>query len=118
MIDKRRRFRLPWRSRAVIDDDLEAELEFHLEMRAQELARQGLAPATARREAEREFGEDPPETAADELLRAFEEAYIREAYQTAVQELRRAESSGDAAKVIEAEASCAKLSARLASLGA
>ena len=48
---------MPWRSRAVIDADLEAELEFHLEMRATELTRQGLAAGDARREAEREFGD-------------------------------------------------------------
>ena len=64
------------------------------------------------------FGEDPPEDAADELLHAFEEAVIREAYQSAVADLRRAEASGDAAAVSRAQEVCAKLSARLAAFGA
>jgi DNA primase len=64
--------------------------------------------------AEQTFGEDPREDAADELLRAFEEAVIREAYQSAVADLRRAEATHDAASVSRAQAVCAKLSARLA----
>jgi hypothetical protein len=68
--------------------------------------------------AEQAFGEDPEEVAADELLRAFEEAVIREAYQIAVADLRRAESSGDSGLVVQAQALCTKLSARLAQLGA
>ena len=68
--------------------------------------------------AEQTFGEGPPEGAADELLRAFEEAVIREAYQSAVADLRRAESSGDVTVVLQAQALCAKLSARLALFGA
>ncbi|MFM2330746.1 MAG: primase, primase protein, partial [Candidatus Parcubacteria bacterium] len=68
--------------------------------------------------AEEIFGEGPTEEAADELLRAFEEAVIREAYQTAVADLRRAESSGDSGLVVQAQALCAKLSARLAQFGA
>ncbi|MSU74389.1 DNA primase [Candidatus Kaiserbacteria bacterium] len=67
--------------------------------------------------AEQTFGEDPSEDAADELLRAFEEAVIREAYQTEVNNLRRAEAIGDVAAVESAQASCTKLSARLASFG-
>ncbi|MDO8567035.1 MAG: DNA primase [bacterium] len=63
--------------------------------------------------AEQTFGEDPREDAADELLRAFEEAVIREAYQEAVTDLRRAEATGDVALVVGAQAVCAKLSARL-----
>ena len=63
--------------------------------------------------AEQTFGEDPREDAADELLRAFEEAVIREAYQEAVMTLRRAEVASDAAAVGSAQAACAKLSARL-----
>ena len=66
--------------------------------------------------AERVFGETPAEGAADELLRAFEEAVIREAYQKAVADLRRAESAGDSAGITTAEATCAKLAARRASL--
>ncbi|MDD3531566.1 MAG: DNA primase [Candidatus Pacebacteria bacterium] len=65
---------------------------------------------------EQTFGEEPREDAADELLNAFEEAVIREAYQEAVQDLRRAEAAGNAVSVASAQATCAKLSARLASL--
>ena len=68
-------------------------------------------------QAEQRFGGDPREDAADELLNAFEEAVIREAYQEAVTNLRRAEAAGDAALVRVAQAACAKLSARLAALG-
>lgn len=67
--------------------------------------------------AEQTFGESPGESAADELLHAFEEAVIREAYQEAVTNLRRAEAAGDAAAVAVAQAECAKLSARLAASG-
>ncbi|HEY4501076.1 MAG TPA: DNA primase [Candidatus Paceibacterota bacterium] len=67
--------------------------------------------------AEQVFGEEPSEDAADELLSAFEEAVIREAYQLAVTNLRRAEASEDAAAVHIAQALCAKLSTRLASFG-
>jgi hypothetical protein len=65
---------------------------------------------------EQTFGEDPAEGAADELLRAFEEAVIREAYQTAVANLRRAEGTRDAVLIEEAQAACAKISLRLAAL--
>jgi len=67
--------------------------------------------------AEQTFGEEPSEGAADELLSAFEEAVIREAYQEGVTDLRRAEAAGDAASIAGAQALCAKLSAQLASLG-
>ena len=63
------------------------------------------------------FGEEPDEGAADELLRAFEEAVIREAYQEAVGDLRRAEAAGDAALIERAQKSCSQLSFRLAALG-
>ncbi len=67
-------------------------------------------------EAERIFGEEPSEAAADELLHAFERAVIREAYIESVAELRRAEASGDAAAVAIAQNTCAALSGRLAQL--
>ena len=66
---------------------------------------------------EQHFGEAPEEGAADELLRAFESAVIREAYQEAVASLRRAEAGGDPAAVDIAQALCARLSGRLAKLG-
>ena len=50
-------FRLPWRSRHQVLDDIESELRFHLEMRAQELVARGLSPQAARAEAERQFGD-------------------------------------------------------------
>ena len=67
-------------------------------------------------EAEQAFGEEPGEHAADELLRAFEEAVIREAYQEEVANLRQAETAGDVAMIETTSARCAELSARLASL--
>ncbi len=68
-------------------------------------------------DAERAFGDNPAEGAADELLRAFEEAVIREAYQKAVGELRRAEAAGDAVAARRAQDVCSALSTRLAALG-
>jgi hypothetical protein len=65
---------------------------------------------------ERTFGEDPTEDAADELLHAFHEAVIREAYQEAVTNLRRAEATGDASLIERAQAECSKISLRLAAL--
>ena len=67
--------------------------------------------------AEQTFGEAPPEDAADELLHAFESAVIREAYQSAVADLRRAESAGEVSAIEATQAVCAKLSVRLAALG-
>ena len=83
---------------------------------AQELPSIAL-PESALFYAEQTFGEDPVEEAADELLRAFEEAVIREAYQEAVTQLRRAEASGDSSVIESAQNRCAKLSARLAAFG-
>ena len=63
-------------------------------------------------------GEKPGGEAADELLRAFEETVIREAYQEAVAQLRRVESRqpADDAAIKNAQEACAKISARLAAL--
>ncbi len=71
-------------------------------------------PESALFNAEQAFGEAPGKEAADELLHAFEEAIIREAYQAAVMHLRRAEASGNAIAIEDAQNQCAKLSARLA----
>ncbi|MFZ1074755.1 MAG: DNA primase [Minisyncoccia bacterium] len=68
--------------------------------------------------AEQTFGEQPEERAADELLHAFEEAVIREAYREAVADLRRAEASGDVSVIEKAQNVCAQVSARLAAFGA
>src|SRR5262245_60369429 len=46
-----------FRSRREIQSEVEAEIEFHLQMRAAELEEQGLAPAEARAEARRLFGD-------------------------------------------------------------
>jgi len=74
-------------------------------------------PESAVFEAEQTFGESPLESVADELLHAFEHAVIREAYETAVATLRRAEAVGDTAAVRSAQAVCTELSKRLALLG-
>lgn len=66
--------------------------------------------------AEEAFGENPGEDAADELLRAFEEAFIREAYQEKVRMLRRVENIGDPAEIQKAQREVEKLSKRLAAL--
>ena len=52
----RRLFRFPWRTRQQIDEDVVAEVRFHLEMRTQELIDQGRDPAQAREEAQQQFG--------------------------------------------------------------
>jgi DNA primase len=77
-----------------------------------------MPPEEALFYAEQTFGADPEEGAADELLNAFEEAVIREAYQEAVANLRRAEASGEASLVSDAQSRCAELSVRLAAFGA
>ena len=45
----------PWKPR--LEDEVEGELRFHLEMRTRELVDSGLSPDAARREAERRFGD-------------------------------------------------------------
>ncbi len=52
----RRVFRLPQR-KPRIDEDVSAEVAFHLEMRVAELVARGLSPEGARAEAERRFGD-------------------------------------------------------------
>jgi DNA primase len=74
-------------------------------------------PESAIFHAEALYGEEPHEDAADELIGAFEQAVIREAYEEAVANLRRAETSGNIPLIEEAQQLCAKLSARLAGLG-
>ena len=53
----RRLFRLPWRTRRQIGDDVDEELRFHIDMRAAELCSLGMAPEGARAEAMRQFGD-------------------------------------------------------------
>src|SRR5437868_3939229 len=54
---------MSWFSRLIaavapnrLDDELHNELEFHVQMRTEELMRQGLAPEEARRQSTRRFG--------------------------------------------------------------
>ena len=49
-------FRFPWRTRRSIAGDVDDEVRFHLDMRAEENVRRGMSPEEARREAERRFG--------------------------------------------------------------
>jgi predicted permease len=51
-----RRFRFPWRSRAQILDEIEEELDFHVDHVAAELRHEGWTDADARAEARRRFG--------------------------------------------------------------
>ena len=68
-------FRFPWRSSARIRADLDAELEFHFQMRTEELVRLGLNAKDARAEAEREFGNQAyTRRYCEELDRAGERA--------------------------------------------
>jgi putative ABC transport system permease protein len=53
----RRAFRLPWSSRARVAKEVDAELRFHLDMKAQELISAGVAPGDAERQARAEFGD-------------------------------------------------------------
>jgi predicted permease len=52
-----REFRFPWRSELDVRREVDAELEFHLALSAEDLERDGLDPAAARREAARKFGD-------------------------------------------------------------
>jgi putative ABC transport system permease protein len=75
-----RQFRLPWRSREQIRAEVDEELAFHLEMRTEELVRQGRSVEEARRQARREFGD------VDEAKHS-----LREADEEREQERRRSE---------------------------
>ncbi|MFA6278641.1 MAG: DNA primase [Candidatus Paceibacterota bacterium] len=83
---------------------------------AQELPPETL-PESVLFQVEQTFGENPEWDAADELLHAFEETVIREAYQEAVVQLRKRENQGDISAIQEAQEACAKISARLAAFG-
>jgi putative ABC transport system permease protein len=49
--------RVPWRP--AVDEEVDEELAFHIEMRTRELVARGMAQDAARREAERRFGNLP-----------------------------------------------------------
>src|SRR5438067_10737051 len=53
----RRSFRFPWRTARDIREDVDAELRFHLDARAEDLVARGLTPDAARAQALREFGD-------------------------------------------------------------
>ena len=58
MTSRRKLFRLPWRSARQIGADVDEEVRFHLETRAEELVRMhGMSPDAARAQALREFGD-------------------------------------------------------------
>jgi DNA primase len=62
------------------------------------------------------FGESPDEHSADDLLKGFETAVVREALSAATAALRTAESVGDVTSAAEAQKQSQELSVRLASL--
>jgi len=53
----RRAFRLPWVSASRVRHEVDEELHFHLDMKAQELIAQGVPPNEAHRRAQAEFGD-------------------------------------------------------------
>ena len=53
----KRLFKLPWRTRSRIDEDVERELAFHLESRVADLIASGTSEADARERARHEFGD-------------------------------------------------------------
>lgn len=67
--DWRRVFRAPRSPDRQAREDVDAEIAFHLDTRAEELIAGGLDPGAARRQAEREFG-DPGAARADLVPRA------------------------------------------------
>ena len=69
-----RRFRFPWRSMWSIHREVDEELQFHLDMRIQELQATGLAPPAAEREARQQFGDL---TATQKSLKSAARRYER-----------------------------------------
>jgi len=53
----RRLFHFPWRTAVQIEREIDEELRFHLDMRAEELVEGGLTPEAAREEATHRFGD-------------------------------------------------------------
>ena len=53
----RRFFQFPWRPRRTIDADVDDELQFHLDVRTEELIALGMSRADARAQAASEFGD-------------------------------------------------------------
>ncbi len=71
----RRAFRLPFRTPKSGERDVDDELSFHIEMRAEKLRRQGLDDARARVDAAARFGDR--KRVRDECI-AIDDAYARE----------------------------------------
>jgi predicted permease len=67
-VDFWRTLRLPWRAPREIEDEVDDEISFHLEMRARELIDSGVDPDEARARAAEAFG-DVAATRADYLAR-------------------------------------------------
>ena len=63
-----------------IDREIDEEVRFHLDMRAEELVRAGMTPEEARREAERRFGRASlhREASRDALGGAWLEAFVQD----------------------------------------
>src|SRR5688500_7288787 len=102
----RRFFRLPPRRPRDAADDVDEELRFHLDMRAQDLVASGLAPDAARAAARREFGDlegtrralaahDAVELRATRRTEWLEE--MRQDVRFALRQLRRAPAHAAAA---------------------
>ncbi|MDQ6827286.1 MAG: ABC transporter permease [Gemmatimonadota bacterium] len=53
----KRVFRFPWRTDNDVTQDISDELQFHLDMRTEELVNSGLSPAMAREQTLRDFGD-------------------------------------------------------------
>lgn len=72
----KRMFRFPWRTASQIRDEIDAELEFHLAMQAEELERGGMSPAEAERATRERFGDVE---ATRRTLRRYGESFERQA---------------------------------------
>src|SRR5688500_9754265 len=76
----RRAFRLPWSTRSRVTKEVDEELRFHLDMKAQELIASGVAPDEARRLARAQVADI-----------AFTRRYMRQADRRRMARERRAE---------------------------
>lgn len=72
-----RGFRLPWRSRRRIREEVAEEIAFHVQMRVEELVSRGLAPDDAWRRAQEEFGNLEEAKRSLEYLDARRERRLR-----------------------------------------
>ena len=86
----RRLFRLPIRRQDLAEQDLDEEIRLHLDMRAEQLERQGLPPESAREEAVRRFGplDEARQTLRDAAMRREDRMRTREWMEALRQDLR------------------------------